>query len=321
MATAPKPKKSFADWLMSLNRQTLYLILILASAIPLFFRIPLPDQPDNSSVDFYKTIMDLPANSTVLLSSDWTLSTRGESRGEFDAVVKLLMRRHIKFIVYSISDAQAPQVAVDEIRQINADRVARGEPAYRRWDDWISGGYFPNADGTAAAMAINLRKAFAGKQDLDNGTMRDIFQSPVLQGRDTLATIPLLIGIESTAVTTTYIQKLSGRIKIIYAVTGVMGPESLPYYTSGQTSGVAIGLKGVLDLESMMEYGLNVPDASGKIHVKSDHYNGQIPGFPGQANFGQGLAYFPALHASLAVLVLAVVAGNIGMFLQKGKKR
>lgn len=312
-------KFSIGKLLMSVNRRVLYLILILASAIPLFFTIKVPDQPDDSTIDLYAKLMSIPEGSTVLLSSGWTLSTRGENMAQFDAILKVLMRRHIKFALFSISDLSAPKVAAEEISQLNLERVKKGLPPYQRWNDWVSLGFFPNGDGTSNAMTVSLKKAFEGKEEVTpNGAVEDVFKSPVLAGHDSLSSIPLLIGVESTAATTTYIQKLGGKIPIVFTVTGVMGPEALPYYSSGQVAGVAIGLKGALDLETLLQYGINEPGPDGKVMVASQHHQGQVPGFPdSDNNFGSGQSYFPTLHVSLALLILAVLVGNVGMYMQR----
>jgi len=321
MAINPKPNRSIGEVLQSLPRQWLYTILLIVSTVPLFIQVLIPNKPEDSSIDFYQNLMKIPDGSVVLLSSDWTNSTRGESRGEFDAIVKILMRKHIKFVVYSIADPQAPQVARDEMNYLNGLQIQAHLPTYQPWTDWVNGGYFPNGDGTANAMSISLRKAFGGKKDIaPNGQLEDIFLSPVLANVQTIQDVKALIDVTASATATTYVQKLGQKMMLLFAVTGVMGPEALPYYSSGQVSGVTIGIKGVYDLETMMQDGVNLPDATGKVAVSSNHVVGSIGNFPGMSNLGQGSQYYPALNASLAVFILAIVVGNIGMFMVKKEK-
>ena len=307
--------------LQSLPRQWLYLILLVVSTVPLFITLKIPNTPDPSSIALYAQLMSIKPGSTVLVSSDWTNSTRGESKSEFDAIMKILMRRKIKAVIYSIADPQAPQVAKDEISELNQLNQSQHLPEYQQWTDWVSAGYFSNGDGTAEAMLGSLHKAFEGKKDVDlQGKLTDIFQSPVLKGIDSLNQVPALIDITGSSTTVTYVQKLNHAVKLLFAVTGVMGPEALPYFESNQSKGLAIGIKGSYDLETLMEYGVNEPDKHGKIMVRSSTY-GAIPGFPGLDNFAQGSKYYPALNAALAIMILAVIVGNIGMFLSKGGRR
>jgi hypothetical protein len=107
------------------------------------------------------------------------------------------------------------------------------------------------------------------------------------------------------------IERVYGKgVDLAMMVTGVMGPESLPYYSSGQVKGLAVGLKGVYDMEQMLEGGIT-PAMSSKW--------GTVPGFPGEANIGNGTRYYPTLHFCLALLILAVIVGNVGMALSRKK--
>ena len=75
--------QGLGDKLQSFPRWGLYLVLILATAIPLLKPVEVPNKPSDEAVDFYASLMALPDNSRVLIASDWTGSTRGESGGSF----------------------------------------------------------------------------------------------------------------------------------------------------------------------------------------------------------------------------------------------
>ena len=97
-----------------------------------------------------------------------------------------------------------------------------------------------------------------------------------------------------------------GEIQVML-VTGVMGPETQVYYSSGQLLGLSKGLKGVYDLETMMESGVRIKDKD-------------YPPFTGKTNLGRGSIYYPTLHFALALLILAVVVGNVGMAMAKRRQ-
>ena len=93
----------------------------------------------------------------------------------------------------------------------------------------------------------------------------------------------------------------------MFMVTGVMVPENTVYYSSGQLKGLCGGVKGVYDLETLMEKGTkDVPPLPGIDKLKAA---GQL----------KGTAYYPTLICCLVLLIVAVFAGNLGMFL--GRKR
>ena len=325
---AQPEKKTTGEKLQSVNKSTLYAVLFIVTSIPFWLNlagmpgIKIPNQPEVSTVDLFRTLMSLKEGSTILVASDRTNSTRGESGGQFDAIMRILMRRKIKVAIYTTADPQAPQVARDEIAVLNKERTDAGQAPYARWNDYVVLGFFPNAEGTAISIGTNPRKAFAGKKEVaPDGQQTDVYQSPVLKNIQSAGDIPLLLVITASATSTVTIQRLYGKIPLAMAVTGVMGPETHVYYASNQLIGLSKGLKGVYDMETMMEQGLNVPDFE-HAPVKSDKYRDEsIPGFPGQTNLGYGSKYSPSLHGALLLLIAAVVVGNVGMAMSKRRAK
>src|SRR5579862_4417824 len=178
-------KKSLGDKLQSINRSTLFLILIIVTSVPLLIPgIKVPNRPDVPAQDLYQQLMAIPEGSTVLIQSDWTNSTRGESGGQFNALMRILMRRHIKAAIFTAADPQAPDVAKDALRVLNKQQADAQPPlpAYAEWTDWVHLGFFPSAEATEVAIGTDVRKAFAGKKATPpGGTQTDVFQSPVLK--------------------------------------------------------------------------------------------------------------------------------------------
>ncbi len=304
---ADAPKKSVGEKLQSISKPTLFAILVSVITIPLFIKgINVPDEPDPPAIALFETLMDIPEGRTVLLQSDWTNGTRGESGGQFKAVLRILARRHIKACMFTLADAQAPQVARDVLRELNDEQRAHGQPTYDEWKDWVHIGFFPSAEATSVAMASDLRKAFAGRKATPpGGSSTDVFKSPVLKDVHSLKDIPDYILITASSTNTIAIERLYGSVPLAMGVTGVMGPETQVYFDSKQLVGLSKGLKGVYDLENLMETGWTRADGT------------KIEPFKGAINLDQGARYMPPLHAALSLLILAVVIGNIGVVLTR----
>lgn len=310
-------EKTLGEKLLSIPRGVLFLILILATAIPLRCKVTIPNSPAENSANLYRVLMSIPEGSTVLVQSDWTNSTRGESRGQFDALLRILMRRNIKFAMLSVGDPQAPQVAKDVVDAINRERAEKGQRQYRRWEDWLSLGLFPNAEGTGNGIALNLANTFATKEESDaSGMKRKVMLSPVFKGVESVGDIAAYIIVTGTKSSQIAIERLNNKVTMLALVTGVMGPETLTYYASGQLKGMSAGLKGVYDLETMMESGLNVP---GSVVNQVPSVPGEYPGFPGETNLAKGTQYILTLHSAIFLLITAVVIGNIGVILSRKK--
>ena len=288
--------------LQSIPKQAIFAVLILCATIPLFFDVKIPNVPVDSSVDFFRALMRLGPGDRVLIQSDWTNSLRGESGGEAQAVLRILMRKRVKFAVFSVADPQAPQVMRDQIARIAQEEADAGRYRYQPFEDYVVAGYFPNAEGTVTAIDGAILKAFAGRKDVPpGGTATDVRQSPVFDGIRDLSDFKYLVAITGSNTSRTTIERVK-KTPLLFGVTGVMVPESQNNYTAGQLKGLVGGVKGVFDLETLMETGL--PDEG-------------IAGFKGMKNAGMGTAYYPTLHVCLTLLILAVVVGNVGMVLSR----
>ena len=308
-----RPPKTFAQRLQAIPTQTIYIVLMLCAAIPLFFKVPLPNVPIDPSIDFFGNLMSLKEGDKVLISADWTNSTRGESGGETEALMRILMRKKIKFAVFSVGDPQAPQVERDLIARVAAQEEKNVGFRYAPFKDYTVIGYFPNGEGQASSVNGNVLKAFAGRKDLPpGGVPTDVRRSPVFQGVKTLSDFKFFINVTGSGTNTIYLERIE-KTPIMFMVTGVMVPENQNYYDSGQIKGMIGGVKGALDLETLMENGLAPGDSA--------NFPDGVPGFKGMQNLGKGTAYYPTLHVCLFLLIIAVVVGNVGMFLAKKEAR
>ncbi len=306
---------TLAEKLQSLPKPMIYGILLVVATIPLFFSVKLPNKCIDPSIDFYAQAMKLPDGSKVIICSDWTNSTRGESKGEMEALLRILMRKNIKFVLLSIGDPQAPQVAKDTIREVTSAEELHGGKHYKEFEDYVNLGYFPSGEGTIVSINNNVRSVAQGKKDFPEGSgPKDALQSPVFEGIKSVSDFKMFFLVTASSTNRTVLERLTN-CPMMYMVSGVMVPENTSYYASGQLKGLCGGVKGVYDLENLMEVGINNP---GPGQITSDKYKGEsIPGWPGKTNTGKGTAYYLALHFTLALLIIAVIVGNLGMYLSK----
>jgi hypothetical protein len=293
-----------------------YFLLILAASIPLFFNIPVPGKPSDASIDAFKSLMSLKEGDSVLIASDWTGSTRGESKAHMKSLLRLLMRKKVKFAIWSSADPQAPRVAIDVVSEVNQEEGN----VYTRWNDWVLCGYYPNSDVAINAAGSNIRKAFSTrKETTPDGKLAPVFESPVLSKIKDVKDFALVINVTASKTSDFHVQFMSSNAKLLFAVTGVMVPETQVYYNSGQCVGFLGGLQGVFDLEQMMENGLNVPGKDGKAVIVSSKVPDKIEGFPGKNNLGNGSKYYPTLHFALLLMIVLIVIGNVEMLRSRKK--
>ncbi len=306
MSTA---QTTLGEKLQSLPKPALYLVLILLTSVPLLVKITIPNKEAKPSANFYTMVTgtvdptfpafttSIDATKPVLIQTDWTTSTRGESAGQFKSLMRILMIRNIKFCFYSAGDPQAPQVALDYISDINEERVKAGLRPYERWKDYVDAGYFPGAEAICNAIQNNFGTAFKNVQDQDaEGAESSVFESPVLKGVRKVSDFSVMILVTGSNTSNIAIERIKS-VPMIMMVTGVMGPETQVYYDSGQLKGLVTGLKGLYDMESLMD--------------KDPQFKGKV------TTLDNGAKYYPTLHIALLLMIIAIIIGNVGMFMTK----
>ena len=305
----------------NIPREVLFLILFVVCSATLFIESNLPNRVSESTADLYKSLMHLDPAKAVFVQSDWTNSTRGESRAQFEGMIRILIRKRIKIGLLSVGDPQAPEVARGAIEKIAREEEAKGGQPYKRWEDWVFVGFFPGAEASMQSIGTNLSNATSTKKDNDsNGVKRSIKESPVMNGINTVSDLGAYIVVTGTKSSRISIERLSGRVTMLAQVTGVMGPETFNYYQTKQLAGLGIGLKGAYDLESMMEYGLNTTGADGKVKVSNSKVTDVVDGWAGKQNLANAQKYIVPLHGAIFLLILAIVLGNIQTIRDRKKK-
>lgn len=321
----PAQKRSLIDRLTNIPRQVLYLVLIVGGTIPLFVKgIVIPVRASQSSIDFYRLIAELPEGSTVFIQSDWTNSSRGESAGHLEALYRILMARNLKFVVYTLTDPQAPQVARDVLNRINNERASRGLPRYRRWEDYLELGFFPDGSTVAIAMQANLRNAWqtARERDPETGELRNVFESPVLRNVQRVGDAKAIVVITASASYPLPMRAIRDT-PTMAMVTGVMGPEALNFYDAGLLKGLVVGLRGTTEIETMMSRGVNYVEPGQTRPFVRDNKDpaSVIPPLGYPVTYARGMQYFLSFHVVMTLMILAVIAGNATLFARRRSKR
>ncbi len=316
-------KRTFWQIAESIDRRVLYLLLFVVTSIAVLFRgVILPTSVTEHTIAFYREIMSIPAGSTVFVESDWTYSTRGENLGQLEALLRILHARKIKFVLYSLTDPQAPLVAEEVLDKLNQEFSDRKQVPLRKWEDWVNIEYFPDSTSFLASLVLNLPKTLESIQNVaPNGKLTSVMKSPVLKDISKLQDVKMLVTITGTNIIRTLIRLLGQppKVPLTTLVTGVWGPEILNFYTAKLVSGVIIGLHGTVELETMMASGVNLPDAHGKVKVRSQT-PGEIPPLQGSVTYGRGMSYYFALHVTFILVILAIILGNVGYFMSRRKR-
>jgi hypothetical protein len=317
-------RPSIGERLQSVNRNVLYLCLfvVVSSSLVIahLFTIGVPAEPQECTKNAYEKLRNLHPGDTIIIDTAYTNSSRGENGGEMEAVLRMAMREKVKFVLYTYAEPQCIEVAKGVIDRINEERrkAKTPEPEYKEWDDYVVLGFFPDGATMLQTVASNIRDAWGAKKDKDEtGAERPVFESPVLKNIQKIEDIKAYVSISASSVMPTIVARLQHRLPIISMITGVMFPEQFNYYKSGQLQGLINGLVGTVEFETLMDKGI---DANGVVGGHAEGPPIAAP-FPGDKNFARGMDYYLAFCCAMTLLIVAIVVGNVGMFLERRRMR
>ena len=273
--------------LYAIDRRVLYGILMLLVGWQVLRPITVPNVTMGMSKDLYDKIESLNKGDVILIESDWTTSTAGESRGQFKALIRHLMRKEIKFVTTAI-DPLAPGIGQMFIEEVKREEPTDG-PRYRQGVDYEIAGYFPNAENHVQAMVTNMRKEL---------TSKGLGNSPVLTGINDLSDMKAVVLVTASSSINVWYERLRNKAPLGLMCTAVMAGENIPYHASGQLFGMTIGAKGAFDYETLL----------------AENYTDKK-----YLNYDTGRRYMSPLFFALLLLIVSVVIGNVAMLMLRKK--
>ena len=280
--------------LQAIDRRVLYLVLIIVVCIFVVFPISLPNQPLPQSKKLFDIINNAPDGSLVLISSGWTMSSRGETLPLYQALVRLCMRKNHRIAVVSLTEPAAAGFALSAL--VEVAREPHHKP-YIEGKDWVSLGFLPAPDAYIQALTSNIEGALNRSEVLGKPAAK----SEMLRDVKGLQDFVVVVDVSASASYLLWVERTTGIVPLGLMCTGVMFPEALPYQKSGQLTGVAFGARGAYDFETMIAASRTLsptPEAR-------------------RMAYGLGREYMTPLTAAMILLTLAIVVGNIAMVMAR----
>lgn len=280
------------------DRRWIFLIMALAIVVPLYVPIGLPIKPSPMTKAAFNVVESLREGDVVYVSIDTEPAGTPELEPYFRALMLQLKRKGVR-MVFGCLWYNAPPLAERWMREVvEAELAPAGTPgyagppdrAYVRNVDHVYLGFREGQINTMLGMATDLRRVFDGRTE--DGLPIDAV--PWLAGVRSLADMKLLISVSGLSPgAKEWVQYVQGRygLRMVAATTAVSTTDLAPYYQSGQLLGLVAGLSGAAEYEVLV-------------------------GRP-----GAGVAGADVLNAGHAVVILAIVLGNVLFFAGRRRRR
>jgi len=278
--------KALADFILKIgqvDRRWIFLLLAIVVFIPILIPIGMPIRATVTTKVVYDAIESLPPNSKVLVSVEYSPSTKPENHPMTISVLRHLFKNdHKVFVTCLWPDGQF--MAQDALKQVADEEFGK---VYGK--DYVFLGFRPGNEAVVKGIVSNIRKLYT--VDVYQTKINEI---PLMEGVNKFSDFAFLFsasaGYPGTIEWVQYAADPTG-IPMSSGVTSIQVNEVMPYVQSGQIIGVLAGMPGAAEYEALL-------------------------GQKGSATSGMD-----AQSIAHLVIVLFIILGNAAFFIERQRSR
>lgn len=260
-----------------MSRQLIYILVALSVAIPLVIKIGLPNEVTSEVMQVYEEISQLDSGSVVLISFDHEASSLPEVKPMAQAILHHCFTKKLK--VVGLALLAEGTVIGDQILREGAKEY---QAKYGK--DYVFLGFRPQYQAAILGMGEDIKRVFP--QDYNNLPLEQI---PMMEKIKNYGDIFLIISVTDGDMPVWWVDYAVSRyhMKLAVATTAVMATSFYPFLSAGQMVGLLGGLKGAAEYEMLIEK----------------------PGMGQKGMDAQSVCHL--------MIILLVIAGNVGYFMRK----
>jgi hypothetical protein len=286
-------KKIFIS-LGSLDRRIIFLIVGLSVLIPLLKPewIDLPIRPTPESQIVFDEINKLNAGDKMLLSFEYSPSTKPEIHPMAIAILKHLYAKNIQVYGFALWP-DGNFMSTEAFSEVSDDYDKKYGV------DYVNLGYKPGQEAVIKGISSDIRTLYT--VDLQGTSINDIpMMKDVVNIEDFDFVFSLSAGYPGSKEWVQYACD-PNNIPLSTGCTSIQVTDIMPYVENDQIRGILAGMPGAAEYESLVEAELQKMEIVGK---------------PGEAS-----GMMAAQSIAHVVIVLFIIFGNISYFITRKKNR
>jgi hypothetical protein len=273
-------EKSFG----SIDRRWIYALSALVILIPLIRPLGLPVAVSPESEQAYEAIEKLQSGSVVLVSFDYQPANTSQMGPLAKVLLQILDDMNVKAVTMSsFADSATYPEAYTE--------ATYGKSGKEYGVDYVNLGYYAGSEASLAAFCEDVGAVF--KADFRGNPLSSL---PLMKDIKSIKDLDMMIAVNSTSggqgtnVEMTVRQvNIANGLDLLVATSSVSAAQNMVYLQSGNIVGLLAGLNGAAELETIIEK-------------------------PGEA-----VAGMDALTTGHLMIVVFLILGNIGHFLERAR--
>ena len=278
----------------SLDRRIIFLIVGLSVLIPLLKPewVDLPIRPTPESQIVFDEINKLNAGDKMLLSFEYSPSTKPEIHPMAIAILKHLYAKNIQVYGFALWP-DGNFMSTEAFSEVSDDYDKKYGV------DYVNLGYRPGGEAVIKGIASDIRTLYT--VDLQGTSINDIpMMKDVVNIEDFDFVFSLSAGYPGSKEWVQYACD-PNNIPLSTGCTSIQVTDIMPYVENDQIRGILAGMPGAAEYESLVEAELQKMEIVGK---------------PGEAS-----GMMAAQSIAHVVIVLFIIFGNISYFITRKKNR
>ncbi len=234
------------EFLATLDRRWVFLMMGIAVAVPVLTRATFPEAPTPMTRRLFETVEELPAGSVVYLAYDYDPGSAPELGPMATAFVRHCCLKKHKMIFATLWPTGTPLLD-QSIRDVIQAEFP--DENFQDGIDYVNLGYRPGNEVAIKGVATDIRKTYS--TDI-NGTSLNVIplMKPINNVLDCAIILNLSAGTPGAKEWVQY-AGTAGTIKIGAGLTGVQAPLLYPYYPD-QLIGMLPAIKGAAEYEAAL---------------------------------------------------------------------
>lgn len=233
------------DRLQNIDRRVIYVLLLLVTLIPLLRPLNIPLEVGQSARDVYEIIEGLnPEEDVVLLSFDYGPGSGIDIHSIPTAVIEHLVQRGIRWVAVSFY----PDGTLMHDRIVSGLEARGIELEYGI--DYANLGFMAGDEAAIRTFALDCLSI--GTDTRGNKTAN----LPIMEGITDVRDFSFVHGFTQQDIGLVgWLRQAVDPMGIDFAlgIVGVMVPNAMPYYNSGQLTGLLGGLRGAAEYETLIQ--------------------------------------------------------------------
>ncbi len=230
--------------LTRIDKRIIYLLLLIAIAIPLLLKVQLPVNVGPETEKVFKAIDDIPAGQVIMISFDMEASSLPEVQPVAEAIIRHAFQNDLNVVGLAL---------FSEGTAIGYNLLSTVAEMYDKnyGEDYVYLGFRPQYVSAILSMGEGIKKAFPLDYLNDDWTSYESFSQ--IRNYDDIS---IVVSIADGSLPTYWVEYAGSRYsqRIVTGLTAVMATSYYPYTASGQLEGMVGGLKGAAEYEKLLGY-------------------------------------------------------------------